>query len=263
MTLEDLYALTATSPRRSRPFKKRLLLLQPILTQMPKSAANAYNNTQGFHREVWANILAPYGLGGEASISGKRSENDTYKFDSVDTQYFYPSPSYISQCMGLFDVKEYTEVTKYKKAVYLVTGLKVAKGASVRLAADNEIKGKLDVGLNDPTLIPVQLGPRAEGSVENKLVDNFKESSDIVVGIQCLKIYYQSSFFGSGKQMKDAVYADGATFLGDEAKKQEVPFEDLVFAAPEDYDNSKFSAHYQVMGEGQDNEIWILPAGLV
>lgn len=213
---------------------------------------------------LWAKCLGVNGLGGEARISGKRSENDTYKFDSVDTEYFYPSPSYISQCMGLSDVKEYTEVTKYKKAVYLVTGLKVAKGAAVRLEADSEINGKLEVALNNPGSAPVQLGPRAEGSVEDKPVDDFKESSDIVVGLQCLKIYYKSSLFSAGKQMKDVVYTDGATFLGDEQiKKQEVLFEDLVFAVPEDYDSSKVSAHSQVMGEGKEDEIWILPSGLV
>ncbi|EHK42507.1 hypothetical protein TRIATDRAFT_7449, partial [Trichoderma atroviride IMI 206040] len=144
---------------------------------------------------LWAKCVGVDGLGGEASISGKRSENDTYKFDSVDTEYFYPSPAYISQCMGLSDVKEYMEVTKYRKAVYLVTGLKVDKGASVRFEANNEIRGRLEAGLNNPKFPPIQLGPRAEGSVENKPVDNFKESSDILVGIQCLKIYYKSSIF--------------------------------------------------------------------
>ncbi|KAL7953372.1 hypothetical protein V8C34DRAFT_318237 [Trichoderma compactum] len=181
---------------------------------------------------------------------GKRSENDTSKFESVDTEYFYPSPSYISQCMELSDVKEYMEVTKYKKAVYLVTGLKVAKGAAVRLEADTESKRKLEVGLNNPGFASTQLGPRTEGKVEEKPVDDFKESNDIVVGIRCLG-------------MKDVVYTDGAIFLGDEVKKQEVPFEDLAFAAPEDYDNTKFSAHSQVTGEGTDGEIWIITAGLV
>ncbi|KAL6900067.1 hypothetical protein GGI43DRAFT_406227 [Trichoderma evansii] len=209
---------------------------------------------------LWAKCVGVDGLGGGASTSGKCSENDTYKFDSVDTEYFYPSPSYISQCMGLSDVKEYTEVTKYKKAVYLVTGVKVAKGASVRLEADSEIIGKLEVNMNNPVLASVQLGPRAGGRVQEKPVDDFEESSDIVVGIQCLKIYYKSSLFGAGKKLKDVVYTDGATFLGDEIKKQEVLFEDLVFAAPEDYDNSKFSAHSQVIEEGEDDEMWILPA---
>ncbi|KAL7894262.1 hypothetical protein HDV63DRAFT_383892 [Trichoderma sp. SZMC 28014] len=162
---------------------------------------------------LWAKCVGVDGLGGEASISGKRSENDTYKFDSVDTEYFCPTPSYISQCMELSDVKEYTEVTKYKKAVYLVTGLKVAKGATVRLESGNEIKGKLEVGLNNPSLAPVQLGPRVGGSVEGNLVDDFKESSDIVVGIQCLKIYYHSSIFSAGKQLKAIVYTDDATFI--------------------------------------------------
>jgi hypothetical protein len=68
---------------------------------------------------------------------------------------------YISQCMRLSDVKEYTEVINYKRAVYLVTALTGAKGASVRLEADNEIKNKLQAELNNPNSahLPRQ-GPR-------------------------------------------------------------------------------------------------------
>ncbi|KFA56748.1 hypothetical protein S40293_10011 [Stachybotrys chartarum IBT 40293] len=211
---------------------------------------------------LWAKCIGLDGLGGEASISAKRSENDTYKFASVETDFFYPSPSYISHCMELSDVDEYMRVTRYKKAVYLVTGLKVAKGAAVRLEANSGIKGKLEGGLNSPDVAPVKLGVGVGGNAEDNPVDEFSESSDIVVGIQCLKIYYKFGLFSREKQRKDVVFTDGATFLGDEAKKEEVSFEDLALVGPENYNNPKFSAHTQAGGEGQDDEVWMLPAGL-
>ncbi|EHK42508.1 uncharacterized protein TrAtP1_002474 [Trichoderma atroviride] len=59
MTLEDLHALAAAGPRQSKPFKKRLLLLQPILTHLPESATNAFNKTERFYQQVWTDILTP------------------------------------------------------------------------------------------------------------------------------------------------------------------------------------------------------------
>jgi len=208
----------------------------------------------------WAKFVGIEGIGGEASLSVKRSETDTYKFSSVDTEFFYPSPSYISQCMALADVEEYMKLWKYKKPVYLVTGLKIAKGASVRLESDNEAKGKTELGLNNPVGSATQAGLRAERNVENKPVSAFTESSDIVVGIQCLKVYYKIGWFGGEKRLEEEVYTDGATFLGDEAKKKpEVQFEELVVVGPEDYNNSKLVARNQATEEGKEDEIWMLP----
>ncbi|KAK8116356.1 hypothetical protein PG984_012858 [Apiospora sp. TS-2023a] len=209
---------------------------------------------------LWARCIGVDGLGGEASISAKRSENDTYKFDSLDTEFFYPSPTYVSKCMALSDVDEYMKAFNYKRAVYLVTGLKVARGATVRMESAFEVKGKLDLGLNNPGGASVQVGPRTESTVESKPSTEFKGSSDLIIGIQCLKIYYKRGIFGLEKKLKDTIYTDGATFLDNEVEKQqEVTFDGFILVGPDNYNNEKFTPHQQATGEGKDIEIWMLP----
>jgi hypothetical protein len=205
----------------------------------------------------WAKLIGVDGIGGEASISASRSETDTYKFNSVDTEFFYPSPNYISQCMGLSDVEDYIKGWEYKKPVYLVTGIKVAKGVSVRVEGAAKMEGKLELGLN---CCEIQAGPRAEAKVENKPVSVFTASSDIVVGIQCLKIYYKTSWFGGGKQRREEVYTHSATFLdNDNRELQKEQPHNFIVAGLEDYKNPFFVAHQQPTEEGEEDEIWILP----
>ncbi|KAI1330205.1 hypothetical protein F5Y16DRAFT_363417 [Xylariaceae sp. FL0255] len=209
---------------------------------------------------IWAEFVGIEGIGSEASLSAKRSATDMYKFSSVDTEFFYPSPGYISQCMALADVREYMKLWKYKKPVYLITGLKVAKGASVRLEGDNEFKGKMGLSLNNPLGSAIQAGPRAERTVEDNHTLAFTESSDVVIGIQCLKIYYKTGWFGGEKHLEEEVYTHGAMFLSNEAReKQEVQFEEFVVVGPEDYNNSKLAARNQSTEEGKEAEIWMLP----
>lgn len=59
MTLEDLHALAATAPTQGRMLKRRLMLLQPVLTKLHESATNAYKTTKRYNREYWANLLTP------------------------------------------------------------------------------------------------------------------------------------------------------------------------------------------------------------
>jgi hypothetical protein len=208
---------------------------------------------------IWARFLVVDGIGGEASFQAKRSQNDTYKFESVDTEYFYPTPSYISQCLALSDVEEYMKSRDYKKPVYFVMGLKVAKGVSVRLEGVSEVELKLELGLNNPGGSNIQAGPRVGGKIENKPVSAFTESSDIVVGIQCLKIAYKTGWFSEARKLTTEVYS-GGTFLGDDGKKQnEVQFGSLDAMAPEDYNNCNFAAQRQATEQGKEDEIWMLP----
>jgi hypothetical protein len=207
---------------------------------------------------LWAKFIGIDGIGAEASISAERSDNDMYKFASVDTEYFFPSPAYVSQCMELSDVQDYLKGYNYKKPVYLITGLKVAKGASVRLEKVTKVLAKAEVGLNSPGGTNIQAGPRVEGTLENSPVFAFTESSDIVVGIQCLKLYYKTSWLGGEKKLKEELYTSDATFVDDEGNKQQQRPDNYIVVSFEDYNLSGYVCRSQRYDEGKE-ETWIVP----
>lgn len=208
---------------------------------------------------LWAQFIGVDGIGAEASISAERSDKDMYKFASVDTEYFFPSPSYVSECMELSEVQDYLKGYNYKKPVYLITGLKVAKGASVRLEKVTKVLAKAEVGLNNPGGTNIQAGPRVEGTLENSLVSTFAESSDIVAGIQCLKLYYKTGWLGGEKKLKEQLYTSGATFVDDEGNKQQRRSDNYIVVSPEDYNLPGYVCRTQRCDE-EEKETWIVPA---
>jgi len=63
---------------------------------------------------------------------GKRDAS-TYTFDTLETIQFIPKPGYISGCIASSDaVRRYLEKTRYRKPVYVVTGIKIARGAGAK-----------------------------------------------------------------------------------------------------------------------------------
>jgi hypothetical protein len=209
---------------------------------------------------IWAQFVGVDGIGAELGILAKRSESDMYKFTSVDTEYFFPSPTYISQSMELSDVQDYLKGSKYKKPVYLITGLKVARGASIHLKGETEISAKTEAGVNNPGGKNIKAGPRVEGSLENCTVSSFTESSDIVVGIQCLKLYYKTGWLRSEKKLNDELYTSGAIFIDDSDNKGQEWTRNYNLAKPEDYNLPGYVSKGQLDDDETKEETWIVPA---
>ncbi|KAF2106154.1 hypothetical protein BDV96DRAFT_591532 [Lophiotrema nucula] len=199
---------------------------------------------------LWAKVMGIQGIGAEANISAARNATDTYSFDDLDTEYFHPTSNYISSCIALPDVDGYFRGGRYKKPVYLITGLKVAKGVTVKVERSHNIEGKISAGINTPDG-SVQVGPKAGAKVENTPGYAFTESSDIVVGIQCLKLYHHKTrLFGRSVLESDYV-TTGATFHGDDDKKPEKKLYNFIAVNPEDYNIAGLESYVE------GDEIWM------
>ncbi|CAG9990476.1 unnamed protein product [Clonostachys byssicola] len=205
-------------------------------------------------RGLWAKFMALQGVGGEASLSTEQNDSDIYEFGSVETEFFYPTAKYISDCLNLSDVEDYLNGSRYKKPVYLVTGVKFAEGVAVRLEKKMNVQGKLELGAHIPGGLGIHIGPKAEGKLEDEPLYVFTESSDIVVGIQCLKIYHEKSGWLFGKQkVKSEFLTSGAAFYGTNSEALEEKLTNFIAGDPEGYNNP----HLDEYVDG--NEIWMLP----
>lgn len=207
---------------------------------------------------IWAKFVGVDGVGAEAKVSAERSENDVYKFENVETTFFYPESTYVSKSMELSDVKDYLSATDYKKPVFLVTGLKVANGISVQHNKSTQVAAVANVGINNPEVVGVQAGPGASFGVENSPGYSFSSSSDIVVGIQCSKVYYKASWLGGGRKLKEEMYLTGAVFHDDDSDNFDSPeFDNHVNAEEDDFDQSTNELVFET-AVGR-REPWLVP----
>ena len=136
--------------------------------------------------------------------------------------------------MALSDVDDYLKGHRYKKSVYLITGLKVAKGVTVKVEKSSNIEGRISAGIN-PSGGVVKVGPKAEGKSEDKPVYAFTESSDIVVGIQCLRLFHRKTGWFGRDAVKSEYVTTGATFHGEDGNKPEETPANFIAVRPEDY----------------------------
>ncbi|UKZ67915.1 uncharacterized protein TrAtP1_009075 [Trichoderma atroviride] len=201
-----------------------------------------------------AKFMGLNGVGGEASIAAERHDSDRYSFETFETKFFYPTPEYISDCFKLSDVDDYLQGSRYKKAVFLVTGLKIGKGVTVGMNKKTNMNGNLEGSVSNPGGVNAEAGIKLRGNLEHDSVFTFTESSDIVIGIQCVKIYHEKSgflgLFGE-KEIKSEYVTAGATFYGENSSNSPETHAKFVVVKPEDYDIPDLACYSEVIPSGK------------
>ncbi|KAB5585494.1 hypothetical protein GE09DRAFT_28898 [Coniochaeta sp. 2T2.1] len=196
-------------------------------------------------------------IGGDATLRGQRKDENVYRIRKLETAYFFPNPAYIRQCLQLADVKDYLEMAGYKEPVYLVTGLKIAWGATISTEHGRELEGKAGADVRVPGgVVDAQAGAHAALSRESGSVSSFGKPADFVLGIQVLKIYHKRAFFSGERSLATERVVKNAVLVDDD------PVDD---ADEEDAYTIATLGSDEVAGLGlvpfatSDNETWLLP----
>ena len=139
---------------------------------------------------VWASFLQIIiGVGGNIDVNRSYDTNEVYKCKRLETQYFQPEDAYIHQSLQNPRAKSYVENSGFKNPVYMITGLKIARGVTTETSEGKGrgVYGKVGVD-GTPVGIPVSGGPKAKWS--SKTVENvsFTGSSDFVFSFQLIRI---------------------------------------------------------------------------
>ncbi|OPB42087.1 hypothetical protein A0O28_0032040 [Trichoderma guizhouense] len=168
---------------------------------------------------VWAKFVGLVGLGGELGWASKRSTEDIYYFRSIDTIYFNPSQAYMNDSMHQNDIKDYL-VGSGEDHVYMVTGLKIARGPSVKMAETRRFQAAGNLGLQEPGGSSFELGPKFGISKEMRQEAGFEDSTDFIIGIRVRKLMYKKHWLTrtSGALLAKE-YNKGATMVDDDAAR--------------------------------------------
>jgi hypothetical protein len=114
---------------------------------------------------VWATVLEGAGFGGGTGVDFNSSKDDVFNIDLLKTTFMWPAPKatkdYIRESVELDGVASFLTASRYKKPVYMITGLKIAQGASVTSGGQKgqSVATKLMVD-RSPGGVPVRLGHR-------------------------------------------------------------------------------------------------------
>lgn len=177
---------------------------------------------------AWAEVLGLSG-GGHASVSGERSNKETFSCDSIVTTYFDPTDEWVARCLAAKTVQEYIVGSGYRKPVFIITGLKVATNLVFGSEAAQNVNVDTKVGVSVPQT-PVTVG--IEGTVNTDKTQSLGfQSSDIVVGFRVKKYQYKrKSLFGRERKLVGELLTKGAEMLDDMAKPRNSSdeFEEVV-----------------------------------
>lgn len=149
------------------------------------------------------------GIGGEVDVGHRAVDEAVYHFDQLETRYFEPDDDFIRQSLQAPDAQMFLNMGFRRKPVYMITGLKIARGASATIAKSRKHGVKLEVGVNGSVLgIPASVGPSVE--VSNKLTQttSFQSSTDFVFAYRVIKI----SRFPWKSGFKHSGYSKGALY---------------------------------------------------
>jgi hypothetical protein len=139
---------------------------------------------------ILASFLSITGVGGD--VTGRHGTTSSQKFTikELETQEFKPSKKYIEHAVRDPAVMRYiTSGTFRRKHVYMITGVKIARGASAVIKHMKRKGLHLQVGVNTTAAgVPLEVGPKLDVSSGSEMTVSFDNSTDFVLAYRLCKI---------------------------------------------------------------------------
>jgi hypothetical protein len=202
-------------------------------------------------------------VGGDANLKSKKSDNDVYHIQKLETVYFFPTRKYLSNCVELSNVKDHLEGSNYTQPVYLITGLKIAWETTIEMTRGREFDANAKIDATVPGG-PVDVNIAANVAVDNKLAMSTKHTkpADFVLGIQVMKLYHRKFPFSMEPTLKSKLESQGA-ILVDDNDEEDSEDENKVFIADlDDGDMQNMEREVETGNDGKDI-VWIISSDTV
>ena len=160
---------------------------------------------------VFASFLDVVGIGPEVELGRDKARSDIYNAERLVTEYFIPNRQYMNEVLKDPDVKDELTGPNRRSKLFMITGLKVAYGATRALELMNghvfNAKVSVNLGTLGGTPIPgaPSVGPKADmsSSTTEKMSGG---RLDFVFGIQLRQLRYKKGQVDHQKYDKGALY---------------------------------------------------------
>ncbi|KAI0112387.1 hypothetical protein GGR51DRAFT_38071 [Nemania sp. FL0031] len=174
--------------------------------------------------------------------------NDRFHFTTIETVYYDPSPEDIRKAVESNGVKIFLASTLFRKPLYLVTGLKIARGVRSRCPPLKHFSRRSKAGITVPSVPNERSG--VELCASSSKSEGFTSHPDFIVAFQLRKLLVRRSIAPNIGYSSRAIL-DGKEDGEDESEEES------------DFD-SEFNSEDDGEDESKDNtfEIDEIPAGV-
>lgn len=179
---------------------------QPLFTAELPTQSELYSSSKHqveFSREkllqgsfgILTQFLSVLGVGGDVTAGWNKSDEETFTFDTITTTQFLPNATYLQEkCIDASPtVQRWLERSRYRKPLYVITGLKTVEGAMT--AKSETTRGKeasasvtVDGTVWSGGVAPVSVGPKVEAGRSKSSGMSWSASSDFVLAYRVKRI---------------------------------------------------------------------------
>lgn len=154
-------------------------------------------------------------------------------------------------------MRRFLEKSRYRRPVYIITGLKIVQGAKAKTLRASSLGGNLGLDVDGTVWsgggVPVGGGPEISGSMSRKQGTLWGESSDFVLAYRVRKVKVSKA----GTVRNDEDYRTGA-MLGHDVAEMETPELDISVEDPDVNQESDGFVTEEVM-DGEEPVVCAIP----
>ncbi|KAG9254376.1 uncharacterized protein F5Z01DRAFT_103344 [Emericellopsis atlantica] len=195
----------------------------PLAQDSTSFVETAWKKTVSAEMALGLGVYAEFlrlGLGPEASADHSNQASSVFAFDAITTSSFDPEPQYVKEAIKAPAVQAYLKERKQRFAptvsLYLVTGLKLVKGANIKYSTSSSTDVKANIGINVAPL-GLTIGPKGHWTRKSDNETEFNRESDFVFAFRVKRLK-----FGLRRKLEAEDYTTGAFLTtGEEADDSE------------------------------------------
>ncbi|KAI0101216.1 hypothetical protein F4814DRAFT_108471 [Daldinia grandis] len=241
---------------------------RPLYTATPLADADVFSSEKSqveFSREklnsgqfsIVTKFLSVLGVGIDVGVGWDVSEREAFSFERVETTQFFPNQEYLQRCIEAGPVRRYLDKSRYRKPVYVITGIKTVTGAQAKSFRSQGVGGTLNAEVDGTVwsggTVPISSGPTIEVDQGRNTDVSWEGSSEFVFAFRVRKVLVEKK---TGAVSKDEDYRRGA-MLGKEHNTLEVPVHSIL--AEEDLDVEQEGFTREELMEGDVSIICAIP----
>ena len=223
-----------------------------VETDWKKTASTETALGLGVYAQFLQQVTGGLPFGAGLDVERSTLTTSLFEFDTVTTLTFEPTPQYVEEAVKAPSVEAYLKEPKQRFApvssLFLVTGIKLVKGASIKYSTSKNKAVTANVGI-DVALAGVTVGPKGQWTRINDDETEFNRASEFVFAFRLKRLRF-------GRKLKTEEYNKGAFMaVGKDGKDGET---DCV--SVDDVDFSTIKNAVLVPDVAENGNVYCVPA---
>ncbi|KAL1596527.1 hypothetical protein SLS60_009174 [Paraconiothyrium brasiliense] len=185
--------IISSSKKPHRPLANLVPVDTDVMTTNKESVTYSKEKMRSRDFSILASFLSFLGAGADAGIRRGKSNLQNFSFDSVETVQVNPTDAYLQKCVEDDRVRLFLDnAAIFRKPIYIITGVKIAKGVRAKSQASTSAGVMLGVQVDGTVLsggaIPIGGGPSMETESSQGTTVSWETSQEFVLAYRLSKV---------------------------------------------------------------------------